>query len=91
MEIDILEENEREIKIALINQDHTIANLMKSIFLEDERIEIASYNIDHPTLSDPILHIKAKENTDLHQTINEILEKTIEEFKDLGKQFAETK
>ncbi|UOY10205.1 DNA-directed RNA polymerase subunit L [Methanonatronarchaeum sp. AMET6-2] len=90
MDLDILEENEREIKVSLIGQDHTIANLMKSIFLQDNRVEIASYNIDHPTLSDPILHVKVNEGEDLRETMNEILDQTIEEFRDLEEQFSET-
>ncbi|WGI17775.1 DNA-directed RNA polymerase subunit L [Methanonatronarchaeum sp. AMET-Sl] len=90
MELDILEETDREIKISLIGQDHTIANLMKSIFLKDPRVEIASYNIDHPTLSDPVLHIKVKEGEKLYETINDIIENTINEFKDIEKQFSKT-
>lgn len=48
-------------KIKVIGEGHTLANALRKKLHEDDRVETAAYNIDHPLLSDPIIHIKVSE------------------------------
>lgn len=87
MEYEVLEEKENEIKIELLDEEHTMGNLLKSSFISDERVEIASYDVDHPTLSNPVLHVKTKEGENIEKVIKDRVSDLIEEYEDLANQF----
>ncbi|PTD94029.1 DNA-directed RNA polymerase subunit L [archaeon SCG-AAA382B04] len=86
MEYEILEESKNEIKLELLDEEHTMGNLLKSSFIKDERVKVASYDMDHPTMSNPVLHIEVKEGEDIEDVINDKTDSLIEEFKDLKNQ-----
>lgn len=44
-------------KVKIIGEGHTFSNALRKKLHADERIETAAYNIEHPLLSDPVLHI----------------------------------
>ena len=50
MEIKILERKDNLVEIELINEDHSLPNLLKDILLTKEGVKMASYSIDHPLL-----------------------------------------
>ncbi|MEM2933630.1 MAG: DNA-directed RNA polymerase subunit L [Methanocellales archaeon] len=58
MEIKVLSKSEREIEIEIGGEGHTFLNLMKSALLQDKRVEAATYDIEHPLISDPILYLR---------------------------------
>lgn len=86
MEYEILEETKNEIKLELLDEEHTMGNLLKSSFIKDDRVKIASYDMDHPKLSNPVLHIEVKEGEDIEEVIKDKTDSLIEEFKDLSSQ-----
>ncbi len=86
MEYEIVEESKNEIKLELLDEEHTMANLLKSSFISDERVKIASYDMDHPTLSNPVLHIEVKEGKDIEEVIKDRTDSLIKEFEDLKDQ-----
>ena len=61
MEINILNKTPLEMKLEISGETHTLLNALKSILLEDERVIIASYDIKHPDISEPILYIKTND------------------------------
>lgn len=58
MEIKIFSKSDREIEIEVVGEGHTFLNLMKSALLQDKRVEAATYDIEHPMISDPILYLR---------------------------------
>lgn len=58
MEIKVLSKSEREIEIEIGGEGHTFLNLLKSALLQDKRVEAATYDIEHPMISDPILYLR---------------------------------
>ncbi|MEM2924500.1 MAG: DNA-directed RNA polymerase subunit L [Methanocellales archaeon] len=58
MEIKVLSKSEREIEIEIGGEGHTFLNLLKSALLQDKRVEAATYDIEHPLISDPILYVR---------------------------------
>ena len=53
----VLEKSDTELKIKLPGETHTLANLLTSILLEDERVGVAYYNVEFPSLANPVLYI----------------------------------
>jgi DNA-directed RNA polymerase subunit L len=58
MELKILEKTNNEIRLEIRGESHTLLNLLKSVLLEDEHVEIATYDMKHVTISEPVLFVK---------------------------------
>jgi DNA-directed RNA polymerase subunit L len=82
MELKILEKTEDEIRLEIKGESHTLMNLLKSVLLEDDHVEIATYDMKHVTISDPVLFVKT-DGKDPIETIREAsgrLEEKFEKF-----------
>ena len=86
MEIKILERKDNLVEIELINEDHSLPNLLKDILLTKEGVKMASYSIDHPLLhpetgryiSNPKITVITEEGTDPIEVLKEGLKDIIE-------------
>jgi len=58
MEVTILSKKENEINMKIAGETHTLMNLLKTTLLNNEHVEIATYDIEHPTISDPVLFVR---------------------------------
>ena len=58
MEIKVFNKTSQEIKLEICGETHTLLNALRSILLEDERVILATYDIKHPEISNPILYIQ---------------------------------
>lgn len=58
MELTILNKTENEINIKVTGETHTMLNMLKTALLNNKHVEIATYDIKHPTISEPILFIR---------------------------------
>lgn len=58
MEVELLEKEGTKMKIKIIGEGHTFCNVLRKKLHEDERVETAAYNIEHPLLSEPVMHVK---------------------------------
>ncbi len=58
MELTILKKTEKEIYIKVAGESHTLLNMLKTALLNDKQVEIATYDIKHPTISDPVLFVR---------------------------------
>ncbi|MBS3815113.1 MAG: DNA-directed RNA polymerase subunit L [Hadesarchaea archaeon] len=60
-----LEETEKEgttMKIRVIGEGHTFCNALRAKLHEDDRVETAAYNIEHPLLAHPEMHVTVQES-----------------------------
>ncbi len=57
MEITVLEKTDRELRLKIKGESHTLLGNLKTYLLQDEHVRAATYNIEHPYFSDPILFI----------------------------------
>ncbi|MHC1597471.1 MAG: DNA-directed RNA polymerase subunit L [Methermicoccaceae archaeon] len=53
----VLKKSDTELKIKLLDETHTLANLLTELLLEDERVDVAYYNVEFPSMSNPVLYI----------------------------------
>ncbi len=58
MELTILKKTDKEINIKVAGESHTLLNMLKTALLNDKHVEIATYDIKHPTISDPVLFVR---------------------------------
>lgn len=61
VEIKILKKTPNELKIEIEGEGHTFCNVLQKAILEDEAIEMAGYNIEHPFVSNPTVYVRTKE------------------------------
>jgi endonuclease V-like protein UPF0215 family/DNA-directed RNA polymerase subunit L len=83
MNLKVIEKSDDEIKIEVGDESHTFLNTLKSSLLDDPRVEVATYDIKHPTISDPVIFVKT-DGIDPVVAIKEAAERLIgvyEEFK----------
>jgi len=60
MDIKILEKTKDEIRIEIYGEGHTFCNLLQKALLEDETVEIGGYSLEHPLVSNPVVHVIMK-------------------------------
>ncbi len=58
MELTIVNKTDKEISIKVEGESHTILNALKTALLNNKHVEIATYDIKHPTISEPILFVR---------------------------------
>ena len=85
MELTILKKSEKEINIRVSGESHTLLNMLKTALLENPHVEIATYDIKHPTISDPVLFVRTdgKDPVEVIKKASNDLIKECDEFIDL--------
>lgn len=58
MELTILNKTENEINIKVTGETHTMLGILKTALLNNKHVEIATYDIKHPTISEPVLFVR---------------------------------
>lgn len=58
MQLTIVNKTKNEINIKIVGESHTLMNFLKTALLKNKHVEIATYDIKHPTISDPILFVR---------------------------------
>lgn len=60
MQLELLKKEENSRLIRIIDEDHTISNLLRVELHEDENVTAAAYTIEHPLIGNPKFHVKTK-------------------------------
>ncbi len=58
MELTIVDKTDNEMHIKVAKETHTLLNALKTALLNDTHVEIATYDIKHPTISHPVLFVR---------------------------------
>ena len=58
MEIKVLEETKNRIKMQIIDESHTLCNLLRKELWNDSNIKAAAYAIEHPVVGIPVLIVE---------------------------------
>lgn len=62
MKIKVLKKTENELKIEVEGAEQGICNLLQKKLLEDERVDLAGYDMPHPLASNPVIYVRTKDN-----------------------------
>jgi DNA-directed RNA polymerase subunit L len=65
MNLKIIRVTEDEAEIEFLDQGHTFLNVLKYSLLQDPHVESATYDIEHPMISNPIFSIKTESKNPL--------------------------
>ena len=85
MELTILKKTEKDINIKVAGESHTLLNMLKTALLDNKHVEIATYDIKHPTISEPILFVRTDgvDPIDVIKKASKQLVKECDEFIDI--------
>lgn len=72
MDLKVQEKTDSELSVELVGESHGLPNMLKGALLNDERVELASYNIEHPLDEDPVLFLRTKEGEDPLNVLEEV-------------------
>ncbi len=84
--IRILEENENVVRIEIEGEDHTLLAPLTSKLLDNEQVDIATYNIQHTLRSNPVLYVKMKEGNPLEAVKSAVASLALE-FEEFEKKY----
>ena len=62
MKIKVLKKTGNELKIEVEGAGHGLCNLLQKKLLEDERVDLAGYDVPHPLASNPVIYVRTKGN-----------------------------
>ena len=90
MELKIIEEKKNQLTFKIIGEGHTLCNAIKKELLNDDKIKIATYTVEHPLIQEAqfIIQTDGKEPKKAMSEAIKRLDKTLEK---LGKQAKELK
>lgn len=60
MNIKILRVTENEAEIEFLDEGHTFLNVLKHSLLQDPQVELATYDVKHPMISNPIFYLRTE-------------------------------
>ncbi len=58
MNLKILNKTDTELEMEIAGETHTLLSLLKSILLDDDAVEIASYDIRYLGISEPVMYVR---------------------------------
>lgn len=87
MEIDPLEEEGNKLKIRILDEGHTFSNALRKKLHQDDSVETAAYNIDHPLVGDPIMHVKTSGDISPKEALIKAATQLGEDYKEARQKF----
>jgi len=70
MEVKILEQAKDFIKVELVGEDHTLANVLRDELNNDSHVKVSGYKRDHPLVGSPVLIVKTDGKEDPRKAID---------------------
>ena len=64
MEVKIIRKTDTEIEMEVRGESHTLMNALKAALLEDKSVQTATYTIEFPGVSEPVLYVKTNKSED---------------------------
>ncbi|KAF5413981.1 MAG: DNA-directed RNA polymerase subunit L [Candidatus Methanogaster sp.] len=66
MNLKVLNKTDTELEMEIADETHTLLNLLKSILLEDDTVEIATYDIKYLGISEPVMYVRTNGKDPVH-------------------------
>ncbi|HTX43581.1 MAG TPA: DNA-directed RNA polymerase subunit L [Methanocella sp.] len=64
MDVKVLRKTDTEIEVEIKGEDHTLLNALKSSLLKDNAVKVATYDIEYPGISNPVLYVRTARSED---------------------------
>ncbi|HMK46725.1 MAG TPA: DNA-directed RNA polymerase subunit L [Methanocella sp.] len=82
MDIKIIHKTDTEIRVEIKGETHTMMNALKSCLLQDSAVTVATYDIEFPGISDPVLFVRTDKSEDPIDAIKGATKKLADECDD---------
>ena len=95
MKVKILRRSKKELEIEIEGEGHTLCNVLQEALINDERVDLAGYDIPHPLTPVPRIYVRTKSRTRsssekvLEAAVREVQKQTETFQKALAKAFTE--
>ena len=86
MNLKILNKTDTELEMEIAGETHTLLNLLKTILLEDDAVEIATYDIKYLGISEPVMYV-CTSGKDPVQAVRSALHAIVSTCDEFGKVF----
>jgi len=60
LKVKVLKKTANELKIEVEGAEHGLCNLLQKKLLEDEKVDLAGYDVPHPLASNPVIYVRMK-------------------------------
>ena len=88
MKVKVLKKEKNELKIEVEDASHGLCNLLQKKLLEDERVDLAGYDVPHPLASNPVIYVRMKGITKPEDALIKAAEKALKENDAFSKELA---
>ncbi len=88
MKVKVLKKEKNELKIEVEDASHGLCNLLQKKLLEDERVDLAGYDVPHPLASNPVIYIRMKGAAKPEDALVKAAEKALKENDAFSKELA---
>jgi len=86
MKVKVLQKTANELKIEVEGAGHGLCNLLQKKLLEDERVDLAGYDVPHPLASSPVVYVRMKGTAKPEDALIKAAEKAREANTAFGKE-----
>ena len=83
MKVKVLKKTSNELRVEVEGGGHALCNLLQKYLLEEEKVDLAGYDIPHPLASNPVIYIRTKGS----KKPEEVLRKAVEGARETNKEF----
>lgn len=87
MDIKILKKTTDEMRVEIIGEGHTFCNLLEKALLEDPTVEVGGYSLEHPLVSNPIVHVRMREKRKPEKRPETAVKEAAEKIRHRSKEF----
>jgi len=87
LEIKVLKKTSDEMHVEIIGEGHTFCNLLEKALLEDPMVEVGGYSLQHPLVSNPVVHVRMKEKRKPEKRPETALKEAAEKARRLSNEF----
>ena len=75
----MLKKAANELKIEVEGAGHGLCNLLQKKLLEDNRVDLAGYDVPHPLASNPVIYVRMKDASKPEDALIKAAEKALKE------------
>lgn len=80
----VRKKTETEIELEILNEDHTLGNLLAKKLLEEKGVLMSYYRVEHPLKNSIILYVKTDGSISPLEAIKNALNRTMSEIDTIG-------
>lgn len=59
-----MNKSDTEIEVEIKGENHTLLNALKASLLRDKAVKVATYDIEFPGISEPVLYVRTDKSED---------------------------